>query len=401
MQTMKADLDLLLGGHNARVCMPTWRRFNHNAARCTLYEAQDVFASLDDVDVIPLEATGMWKWKQHFLRSLMPRDFTKKLIYANPGIKPVRLTQDYELLVVMCQQWYELLYLNAIEGWRDRCRTVVCWLDEIYAGSIHNYGSWLHVLRKFDHIFLPYELSASVLGKTIGRPCHYLPRAIDVLRFSPYPKTPARVIDVLSIGRRWEGIHEALSDWSRSGEAFYIHDTVSDGGDQPIRDVALHRTMLANMVMRSLCFVVAPGKMQEVGETHGQMEIGMRYYEGAAGGAVLIGQALDTEFFRNLFDWPQAVIPLRPDGSDVKEVVQGLRNSPDLAGAISRQNAVSIAARHDWMHRWEVILEMCGVKASPKLAGRRMQLKERTATICNPSNHPTAGHKSGLFSNRV
>jgi spore maturation protein CgeB len=289
--------------------------------------------------------------------------------------------QDYELLVVMCQQWYELLYLNAIEGWRDRCRTVVCWLDEVYAGNIPNYGSWLHVLQKFDHIFLPYEMSANVLEKTIGRPCHYLPRAIDVIRFSPHPHEPARVIDVLSIGRRWEGIHEALLDWSRTGEVFYIHDTVSDGGDQRLSNIAQHRTMLANMIKRSLCFMVAPGKMQDVQETHGQMEIGMRYYEGAAGGAILIGEAPNTESFRNLFGWPQAVIPLQSEGSDVKEVVRGLRSETERARAISHRNAASVAARHDWMHRWQKILEIAGMEASPKLASRELQLKERAEAV--------------------
>ena len=95
MQMMKPDQDLLVGDHRARVCMPTWRRIIPTASRCLLYEAQDVFASVDDTDVVALEPTGTWKWKQHALRTLLPRDFTKKLVYANPGIKPVHLTQDY------------------------------------------------------------------------------------------------------------------------------------------------------------------------------------------------------------------------------------------------------------------------------------------------------------------
>lgn len=381
MQIMKSDQGSLVSDHRARICMPTWRRIIPTVSRCCLYEAQDVFESLDDVHVVPLETTGTWQWKQRFLRRLLPRDFTKKLVYANPGIKPVRLTQDYELLVVICQQWYELLNLNAIEGWRDRCRTVVCFLDEIYAGNISRYGNWLDLLRKFDHIFIPYEETANVLGRTTGRPCHYLPRAVDVIRFSPYSMEPARVIDVLSIGRKREGIHEALLDWSRTGEVFYIHDTVSDAGDQPIRNIAQHRTMLANMIKRTLCFMVQPGKLHEEGETHGQIEAGSRYFEGAAGGAVLIGQTVDTESFRTLFRWPQAVISIQPDGSDVREVVQRLRNDPELARAISHRNAACFAASHDWMHRWQTILESCGMKVSPKLARRAMQLKERAEAL--------------------
>ena len=77
---MKSDQDSLVSDHRARVCMPTWRRIVPTASRCTLYEAQDVFASVDDVDVVSPEATGTWKWKQHVLRRLLPRDFTNKLI---------------------------------------------------------------------------------------------------------------------------------------------------------------------------------------------------------------------------------------------------------------------------------------------------------------------------------
>ena len=75
MQMMKSDQDSLVSDHRARVCMPTWRRIVPTASRCTLYEAQDVFASVDDVDVVSPEATGTWKWKQHVLRRLLPRDF--------------------------------------------------------------------------------------------------------------------------------------------------------------------------------------------------------------------------------------------------------------------------------------------------------------------------------------
>lgn len=378
---MKSDQGLLVGDHCARVCMPTWRRIIPTASRCLLYEAQDVFASVDHTDVVALEPTGTWIWKQHALRTLLPRDFTKKLVYANPGIKPVHLTQDYELLVVMCQQWYELLYVNAIEGWRDRCRTAVCFLDEVYASNIYHYGNWLDLLRKFDHIFIPYETTANAIRKAIDRPCHYLPRAVDVIRFSPYLREPERVIDVLSIGRKWEGIHEALLDWSSTGEIFYIHDTVSDGGDQPIQNIAQHRTLLANMIKRTLCFMVAPGKIHEDNETYRQMEAGNRYFEGAAGGAVLIGQSVDTDSFRSLFNWPQAVITIQPDGSDVREVVQSLRKDPELTRAISNRNAACFAARHDWMYRWQTILESCGMKVSQKMASRAMQLKERAKAI--------------------
>jgi len=54
-------------------------------------------------------------------------------------------------------------------------------------------------------------------------------------------------------------------------------------------------------------------------ETHGQIEIGFRYYEGSAAGTVMIGQAPDVSV-PEMFDWPDAVVQVRPDGSDVRPV---------------------------------------------------------------------------------
>jgi hypothetical protein len=285
----------------------------------------------------------------------------------------------------MCQQWWELLNLNAIKGWRNRCRKAICWIDEVYVGEIKRRPNWLTALQQFDHIILPYKQSAHALSEVLDRPCHYIPRAVDVIRFSPYPLKPERVIDVLSIGRRWEGIHRSLLHLGQTGRLFYMHDTVMDGGDQRMQDMSQHRTMLANLIKRSCFFMVAPGKMLDQRETQGQMEPGMRYFEGAAGGAVLIGQAVDTDAFRALFDWPQAVIPLGPDGSDAGEIIGGLKRQPELLRNISGRNAARCAERHDWMHRWEAILQIAGMKSTSGLEERRDRLMAL-------SNHLLAVH---------
>lgn len=365
----------------ARICMPTWRHFNNTASRCSLYEAQDVFASVDEVDLLPLEAEVGFQWRQSLQRRLINRDITKRLIYVNPGLKQVRLKQDYKLLVVMCQQWYELMNLNAIEGWRDRCQIAVCWLDELWAAQIPSYRYWLDALAQFDYIFVGMSEGARVLSETLGRPCHYLPFAVDILRFSPYPALPDRVIDVLSIGRKWDGIHRTLLQLARTQEIFYVHDTVIDAGDMRLKDVQEHRNLLANMIKRSRFFMVAPAKTREFGETRGQIEIGYRYFEGAAAGSVLIGQAPDCEAFRTYFDWPDVVIPLQQDGSDVCEVVRSLEAQPEFLQDLSERNAAAAARRHDWMYRWQKILEVAGMSPKTALSQRASQLEELARAV--------------------
>src|SRR3982751_6463075 len=76
------------------ICMPTWRNFNRNGYRCGLYEAQDVLVQNDDVDLVHLDMSwGAW-FKETSLRRPLYHDPSRRLIYANPGLKKMRLTRN-------------------------------------------------------------------------------------------------------------------------------------------------------------------------------------------------------------------------------------------------------------------------------------------------------------------
>jgi hypothetical protein len=122
--------------------------------------------------------------------------------------------------------------------------------------------------------------------------------------------------------------------------------------------------------------MVAPAKMNLANETLGQVETGFRYFEGAAAGAVMIGQPTDSESFRELFPWPNAVISIRPDGSDVRQVLGNLNSNPARLAAISRRNAAEALRRHDWAHRWKQMLTVAGVHESPGLLERERRMRE-------------------------
>ena len=357
-----------------RICLPTARRFSRMAFQCAHLEAQDVFARVDDVDLIDLEPEPGFHTRQHWLRRLMYRDVSRKLAFVNPGLKRVKLAKDYDLLVVMCQTYWDFLNVNAIDGWKDHVKTSICWIDELWAANLPLYKYWLPSLRRFDHVVLGMQGTVAPLSDAIGRRCHYVPAGVDAIRFSPYPETPDRVIDVYSIGRKWNGIHQALLKQTASNEIFYVYDTLQTGESQA-PDHRQHRDLYANTAKRSRFFTVAPGKMDAPAETQGQTEVGFRYYEGSAAGTVMIGQAPDCPPFREMFDWPDAVIPIRPDGSDVTDTLSRLRAQPDRVEQISRRNAEGALLRHDWAYRWARILEIAGLNPSPGMERRRKTLK--------------------------
>src|SRR5438094_7817572 len=104
--------------------------------------------------------------------------------------------------------------------------------------------------------------------------------------------------------------------------------------------------------------MVATGLVGNAELTCGQVEVGFRYYEGSTAGAVLVGQAPKCESFRRTFDWPDAVIEIKPDSSDAAEVLTELAAQPERTQEISRRNAAEALLRHDWVYRWKEVLRI-------------------------------------------
>jgi hypothetical protein len=359
-----------------RICMPTGRSFTKRAFLGGHYEAQDVLLEIDDVDLIELEAGRRFEFKEGLQRRLLYRDVSRKIAFLNPGLRKVRLTREYELFLVRCQTYWDLLYINAVEGWKDYCKTSVLWLDELWAASLPEHKYWLPTLKQFDHVFIGYRGTVGPLSATVGRSCHWLPGGVDCLRFSPWPEPPSRVVDVYSVGRRWEGIHGALLKAAGAGHIFYIYDTLPRLAERDVYDHRQHRSLFANVAKRSRYFMVAPGKMNSHDETHGQVEVGYRYYEGAAAGAVLLGQAPDCEAFRELFPWHDVVIEVQADGSDVMEVMESLDADPARVRAIRQRNSAEALLRHDWAYRWKEIFRVAGIGPMPAMEARERRLKD-------------------------
>ena len=66
---------------------------------------------------------------------------------------------------------------------------------------------------------------------------------------------------------------------ARETGLFYLHDTI--GGSQAI-DSKEHRALFAKLAKRSRYFIVNPGKIDQPHVRGGQIEVGNRYFEGAA-----------------------------------------------------------------------------------------------------------------------
>src|SRR5215475_7426557 len=297
-----------------RICVLTARGFSRNAFMGGAYEAQDILLDIDDAELIYLKPGRAYQLRQNIHARLVWHDFTGMLAFANMAFESVRLTKEYDLLVAYLPCHIDhLLQIAAVRGWKDYCKTSICWIDELYAVHIPKLKYWLPALKQFDHIVVGYSGTVAALAEAIKRPCHWLPSGVDAIRFSPSPRPPDRVIDV------------------------YI-------------------------MKRSRYFLVAPAKAGLQEATGNQIELGYRYYEGSAAGTVMLGQIPYCETYNTMFNWQDAVVEIQADGSDVADVISMLAGQPERLKEISRRNAVEALLRHDWTYRWKKILDIVGIE---------------------------------------
>ncbi len=97
----------------------------------------------------------------------------------------------------------------------------------------------------------------------------------------------------------------------------------------------------------------------------------------------MLGQAPNCESFNRMFDWPDSVIEIQPDGSDLDKVLSTLANQPKRLLEISLRNAKEAILRHDWVYRWKQILNIAGLKPTPELEIREKRLKQMAEQIDN------------------
>lgn len=358
-----------------RICLFSLRNQVRHVAWCADYEFEDLICEVDDAELLAPESHPWFAFGRKLTNQLAHHISIANL---NPGIRKIRLDKRYDVFVAICQSPRDLLFLNAIRGWRQSCRTSVCWLGELWAGELPKYKGHLKILSQFDHVVLALSSSLEVLKKTTSASCVFLPSGIDVIKFCPFPNPPVRSIDVYSMGRRSQITHQALLKMSEEGKIFYIYDTVFN---MHTFYPGQHRSLLANIAKRSRYFVANAPKIDKHCETHGQSALSYRFFEGAASGTVMIGEPRENEAFREHFDWPDAVINVPYDTPNIADILADLDAQPERLKKNRKNNVVQSLLRHDWVYRWRAILDIVGLKPKPALIAREEHLKKLARDI--------------------
>jgi len=362
-----------------KVLLFSQRRIADLVAYCLAYEFEDTFAAVTDaerIDATDLPGLEFSRRAYKLARLASGSPSVARRLAPYPRSRVV-LEHDFELFFPVFSHTYELYSLAAIPNWRKRCRKAACFITEVWSDLLPEY--LLELLSTFDHIFLGHRLSVQDVARITGRPCTYLPFAVDVLRFTPASRDQPRPIGVCNIGRRSPVTHQALLEDSDRRQSFYYYDTVAaSGADRTfhVDNPREHRRMLATILKHSGYFIANRAHVNKPEFTAGRDEISARFYEGAAAGAVMIGEAPRTEEFTRQFDWPDAVIHVPFDSPDIGRILADLTGDPLRLEAIRRNSTREAALRHDWLHRIQVVFEVLGLTPTEGMRARAQRLDQ-------------------------
>lgn len=365
-----------------RVLILSQRGRRDAVANAALYAFEDLVAELDRVEILapagsPIPAGRRYK----FARLLQVPPQPARAIACRS--RKYALTKDYDLFLAVLDSYRQVASASAIPELRKRCAKAVCFIPEIWPKDLEGSNRILELFDIFDHIFIGVVNPVAELGQLIGKPCHNLHPAVDALQACPDP-AGSRLIDVANLGRRSEVTHQALLEAADARSWFYYYDTAS--GVLRVKDHHGHRRLLANLIKHSRYFIANAAKIDRPDQTSGRQEVGYRFFEGAAGGAVMIGQPPETTAFKRLFHWPDAVVRSPFDNAGIIELIEELDADPDRVARIRAQNVTHALREHDWLYRYEVMLDAVGVPHTDQ-----MQMRRETLAALAGRFEPAAG----------
>ena len=353
----------------SRILLVSQRKLRDDVANACLYQLEDLLCTIDSVDVlapdrpviIPGRLYKAARWGG------VPAQLARRIL--RPRIPEP--AHDYELMIAILDSYRQVGTVHQIREWRRRCGKAICFLAEIWPKDLVDSNRLLELYGIFDHVFIGVDHGAERMAELAGAPCTSLHPAVDALEASA-PQGRSRGIDVCYIGRRSPVTHAALMEMARSQGLFYYYDTLLP----PLRvsDHNGHRLLLANIIRNSRYFIANHAKIDRPDLTSGQQEVGYRFFEGVAGGAVLLGQTPKTPAFERMLPWTDAVIEMPFDAPDIARTIRALDADPERTDRIRARNMAHALRMHDWVYRYEEMLAPVGVRGTPEMERRRARL---------------------------
>jgi hypothetical protein len=376
---MSTSFDANTDKRPARILIVSSRGFNSAAASCGCYEFEDLICDVDDADLfVPVNTHDLMR-KMYRLTKYISRS-DRLAAKLTPYPQEFVIDHEYDLLLIIVHNVWDLQLINSIQGWQTKCRHTACLITELHETELNNWRLLQEPFQNFDLIFACTYLCNTKLSQAIDRPVIYLPGGTDALKFCPYPNLPERSIDVIALGRRPPEIHRSLIEHAQTSNFFYYYDTVKKQALE-IDNFSEHRIKLISLMQRTKFSINYFAKFDEPALTKNSQEIGFRFFEGAAAGTIMLGLPPANEMFSEYFDWEDVVIEIDPDSQDIINTIAKLESQPEKLANIRRQNVVNSLLKHDWVYRWQTVLAAFNLTPTQSIIDRQQQLQQLAQEI--------------------
>ncbi len=352
-----------------------------------LYEFEDIIGTVDQAEVIsPQQYDLLGKGIKKLVKS-QTKQFPI-LTKINPYRQSMSLEKEYDVFFTIIDFPWNLSSINLLDNWRKKSKFTVCYLIELWRKDIPQLKNFLKSLNNFDLICLGHAEIVDEVQEITQRPCMYLAPGVNTVKFYPDPQQQ-RSIDLASLGRRSSVTHQALLELAEQRNFFYFYDYIS-GADLRNDQHQSHRTLIANTLKNSRYFITNHAKINQPEQTQGQIEIGYRFFEGAAAGSILLGCPPNNQVFKDYFNWDNAVIPIAFDEPNIANIIAKLDSQPELLKQIRINNVVNSLRKHDWVYRWEQVLTKLGLPTTDEMEERKIYLQQLAqATLYNAAETKT------------
>jgi Glycosyl transferases group 1 len=209
----------------------------------------------------------------------------------------------------------------------------------------------LAVLQGLDPCFVAFREGYEELRRRFPRGrFEWLPFGVDTRVFDAVAGD--RPVFAYWMGRRYEPLHQAMLRYCEDRGLEYRYTKRSGEFSDPLE--------LGRLVGSSQYFLVGPPNLGFPERTGGFSPLVMRYLEGLAAGARLLGVLPRSGEYERLLPL-DAILVVAPDGSDLAVKLDADRGDPVARAAVERARAF-VREQHSWTKRAEQIFDRldCG-----------------------------------------
>ena len=368
---------------DSRVLTWSLRNIQNFVYNSCLFEFEDVISEVDKADIYsPSQFGPRSRVINKAIVSATRHVKPLSLAAVNPYLKSKSLDREYDMYFVTLDfPWYGSS-INMLKDWRKKCKTAVCYIVEIWNEDIPQMKNFMKFFDQFDLICIGTQHVLKDVQAMTDTPVMFVPPGVDTIKFCPdFESGKKRSIDITNLGRRSLSTHNALLEKSEKEKNFFYYHELTNGSVLRVDDHQAHRTLIANLLGSSRYYVTNYAKADMPKLIAGEYEIGYRFFEGAAAGAVLIGARPKGDLYDKYFNWEDSIIPVRFDEPDISKIIDELDACPGYIESIQARNAMNSLLQHDWVYRWEMILEELGQEPTPGITARKQKLKETAAAL--------------------